>query len=208
MLGAWFAAVTHHDSASFAVVGMAAVFAGAAHVPIASLMMVTEMTGGYTLLVPAALAVTLSYVVQMRLSAQLPYRSLYLEQVPRRADSPAHHSEHLEIAVRILERQHPEAARAGDHLELLARLRSGLPADLDHGRRLMLGVLRPGSSWVGRGFGGERGRLDDDTQVITIIRGDHMMAPHAQARLEAGDRLILLTTDTALERVRAEVEAW
>ncbi|MFI5279230.1 MAG: chloride channel protein [Gemmatimonadales bacterium] len=208
MLGAWFAAVTHHDSASFAVVGMAAVFAGAAHVPIASLMMVTEMTGGYALLVPAALAVTLSYVVQTRLAARLPYRSLYLEQVGRRADSPAHHSEHLEIALRILERQHPEAARSQGHLELLALLRSGAPAALDHGRRLMLGVLRTGSSWVGRGFGTDRGRLDDDTQVVAIIRGDHMMAPHAQAQLEAGDRLILLTTETALEQVRREVEAW
>jgi len=49
-------------------VGMAAVFAGAAHVPIASLMMVTEMTGGYTLLVPAALAVMVSYLVQRRLA--------------------------------------------------------------------------------------------------------------------------------------------
>ena len=36
----------------------ATVFGGAARVPIASLLMVTEMTGGYRLLVPAALSIT------------------------------------------------------------------------------------------------------------------------------------------------------
>ncbi|MGH8226138.1 MAG: chloride channel protein, partial [Gammaproteobacteria bacterium] len=51
MLGAAFAALLHvfHvniDSSWFAVIGMAAVFAGAARVPIASLVMVIEMTGG------------------------------------------------------------------------------------------------------------------------------------------------------------------
>ncbi len=34
---------------------MAAFFGGTARVPIATLLMATEMTGGYTLLVPAAL---------------------------------------------------------------------------------------------------------------------------------------------------------
>ena len=68
---------------------MAAVFAGAAHVPIATMMMVTEMTGGYTLLVPATLAVVISYLVQMRLSTRLTYRSVYEAQVANRGDSPA-----------------------------------------------------------------------------------------------------------------------
>jgi len=43
---------------------------GAAQVPIATLLMVTEMTGGYQLLVPAALAVMLSYLIQTKLSAR------------------------------------------------------------------------------------------------------------------------------------------
>src|SRR5207249_6409131 len=57
MLGGLLANLTHQPAAPFVIVGTAAVFAGAAHVPVAALMMVTEMTGGYTLLVPAALAV-------------------------------------------------------------------------------------------------------------------------------------------------------
>jgi len=47
----------------FALVGMAAFFAGAAKVPIASIIMVSEMTGGYSLLVPLMLASAISYAL-------------------------------------------------------------------------------------------------------------------------------------------------
>jgi hypothetical protein len=60
MLGGACAALGDQPVAPFVVVGVAAVFAGALHVPIATMMMVTEMAGGYTLLVPAALAPELS----------------------------------------------------------------------------------------------------------------------------------------------------
>ncbi|HXD21849.1 MAG TPA: chloride channel protein, partial [Gemmatimonadaceae bacterium] len=102
MLGGACAGIFHQPAAPFAIVGMAAVFAGAAHVPIATMMMVTEMTGGYSLLVPASLAVVISYLVQMRLSARLSYRSVDASQVASRGDSPAHYEEHLQIAERIL----------------------------------------------------------------------------------------------------------
>ncbi len=46
MLGAFLAKVFHQSVPAFAVVGMAAVFGGAARVPIATLLMVTEMTDG------------------------------------------------------------------------------------------------------------------------------------------------------------------
>jgi CIC family chloride channel protein len=39
--------------------------------------MVVEMTGGYQLLVPAGLAVMLSFLIQTRLSEYFKYGSLY-----------------------------------------------------------------------------------------------------------------------------------
>jgi hypothetical protein len=66
------------------IVGMAAVFSGAARVPLATMLMVTEMTGGYHLLAAAGLAVMLSYYVQVILSKGLKYQSLYEAQVPGR----------------------------------------------------------------------------------------------------------------------------
>ena len=56
-------------------------FAGAARVPFATMLMVAKMTGGYQLLVPAGLAVMLSYLIQGRLSSLFKYSSLYEAQV-------------------------------------------------------------------------------------------------------------------------------
>ena len=208
MLGGLLASLTHQPAAPFVIVGTAAVFAGAAHVPVASLMMVTEMTGGYTLLVPAALAVMVSYLVQRRLGARFKYQSLYEAQVPTRADSPAHHSEHLRIALRILkERRVLNPADVGQ-VDLLSLLRAGIPVELPGDRRLVIGVLRPDSPYRGNPVGTDHGKFGDSTQIFTIIRGEHMMAPRPDTVLEAGDRLILLTTKAELEGLQQHVDKW
>jgi chloride channel protein, CIC family len=208
MLGGLLASLTHLPAAPFVIVGTAAVFAGAARVPVASLMMVTEMTGGYTLLVPAALAVMVSYLVQRRLSARFKYHSLYEAQVATRADSPAHHSEHLKIALRILkERRVLNPAEVGQ-VDLLSLLRIGIPVELPGGRRLVIGVLRADSSYRQKPLGPDGGKLDDNTQIFTIIRGEHMMVPRPDTVLETGDRLILLTTKAGLDGLRKHVDKW
>ncbi|MGH7620947.1 MAG: chloride channel protein, partial [Gemmatimonadaceae bacterium] len=142
MLGALCAAVVGLPAAPFVIVGMAAVFAGAARVPIATLMMVTEMTGGYTLLVPAALAVIISYFVQARLSRHLKYSSLYEAQVVTRAASPAHHTQHLVSALTLLREQTPRDLSSVGELDLVALLRSGLAVELPGDRRLVAGALK------------------------------------------------------------------
>jgi chloride channel protein, CIC family len=69
--------------AAFVLVGMGGFFAGVAKVPIASLIMVAEMTGGYNLIVPMMIVSSLAYLL-------LGNVSLYEKQVPTRVDSPAH----------------------------------------------------------------------------------------------------------------------
>lgn len=69
--------------ASFALVGMGGFFAGVAKVPIASVVMVSEMTGGYALLAPLMLVA----VVHLMLSRGW---TMYRAQVTRQIDSPAH----------------------------------------------------------------------------------------------------------------------
>jgi len=68
---------------AFVLVGMGTFFAGAAKVPISSMIMVSEMTGGYQLLVPMMLSSATAFVVS-------PRTTLYEKQVNRMADSPAH----------------------------------------------------------------------------------------------------------------------
>lgn len=69
---------------TFVLVGMAGFFAGAGKVPISAMLMVSEMTVGYGLLVPLMLVVAVSFLLT---SERV---TIYERQVPRRVDSPAH----------------------------------------------------------------------------------------------------------------------
>ncbi len=51
--------------------------AAAAWVPIATMLMVMEMAGGFHLLLPAGMAVMISYLLQSVLSSKVKYRSHY-----------------------------------------------------------------------------------------------------------------------------------
>ncbi len=68
---------------AFVVVGMGAFFGGIAKAPLAVILMVAEMTGEYSLIVPAMLATMVAYLVSGDIS-------IYEKQVPTRLDSPAH----------------------------------------------------------------------------------------------------------------------
>lgn len=68
---------------AFVMVGMGGFFAGVAKVPIASLIMVSEMAESYGLLVPMMLVSAVSFLFLRR-------ATLYEKQVPTRVDSPAH----------------------------------------------------------------------------------------------------------------------
>jgi CIC family chloride channel protein len=73
--------------AAFAIVGMMSFFGGVGKVPVAVILMVSEMTGGLTLLVPSMIATTIAYVITGR-------NTIYRSQVPSRAESPAHKGEY------------------------------------------------------------------------------------------------------------------
>lgn len=73
--------------APLVVVGMMAFFAGAGRVPIAVILMASEMTGTLTLLAPSMVAVVVSYFVTG------PKYTIYRSQVTKRSESPAHTEE-------------------------------------------------------------------------------------------------------------------
>lgn len=194
MLGGFLAHVSGQPQAAFVVVGMAAVFAGAARVPIATLLMVTEMTADYTLLVPAALAVIASHFVQNSLSAKLKYSSLYEAQVPTRADSPAHAPEQLRLALRLLASGAPVPESVGP-LELTSMLVTGLPVKLPDGKQMRVASVRPESSCVGKVVGS--GCLGPDIRILMGIRGPDMLWAHDGIALKPGDRLLVVASESA-----------
>jgi CIC family chloride channel protein len=203
MLGGIFASLSHHPPAGMVIIGMAAVFAGAARVPIATMLMVAEMTGGYQLLVPAGLAVLLSYLVQFNLSRFVKYRSLYEAQVADRADSPAHQAEQIQIAIRLLDHGGVAWPAQVTHLHLASLLQEGIELDLPDGAQLIAGVLKPESSWTGKQV---KQRPSDEavdhSTLLAILRGTSIVLTRPETILQAGDRLLLIAEPDAIEPLK------
>jgi CIC family chloride channel protein len=84
------------DVAPFTIVGMAGFFAGVAKTPISTLLMVGELTGNYSLLLPSMLVVCLAMIIGHRWT-------IYSEQVRTRAESPVHRGELLHDVLAELE---------------------------------------------------------------------------------------------------------
>ena len=83
-----FPAITPSSPSPFVVVGMMALFGGIAKVPLAVILMVSEMTMDYTLLIPSMLTCSVAYF-----STGDNY--IYEKQVAVRAQSPAHQHDYL-----------------------------------------------------------------------------------------------------------------
>jgi CIC family chloride channel protein len=69
--------------ASFILIGMAGFFAAAAKTPLSTLVMVSELTGNYNLLLPTLWVCTLAFLLSDE-------QSIYSSQVQSRSRSPAH----------------------------------------------------------------------------------------------------------------------
>ncbi|MHC1567207.1 MAG: chloride channel protein [Candidatus Syntropharchaeia archaeon] len=96
--------ITETAVAAFVIVGMASFFSGASKAPIASIIMVCEMTGSYTLLVPSMVASVTAYVLTDKWT-------IYESQVSTRMRSPAHRRE---LTIDVLEQIRVEEAMVKD----------------------------------------------------------------------------------------------
>jgi len=77
-----------YDPRAYVLIGMAGFFAGVSNTPIATLIMVSELTGNYGLLAPLMLVCVLAMIV-------FPRNSIYNKQLKGRMDSPAHLGEFI-----------------------------------------------------------------------------------------------------------------
>lgn len=208
MLGGAFASLLHlfhiHiDSSWLAVVGMAAVFAGTARVPIAAMVMVIEMTGGFTLIMPTMLAVALAFLVQLMLSRNARYPTIYECQVRTPADSPVYHEMFYQTAVDLLRRQQVHLDRDILDTELQAMLDRGEGVTMRmHQERLYRVLMPTGSPTAGsevRSLGlGEMGVI-----IVGVIRGEGEIIPNGGTRLQVHDSLLVAATDESIQKFRA-----
>ena len=79
------------DVSSVIIVSMVSFFGATAKTPISSIIMGSELTGGYALLAPMMLATFVAYIM----SGQ--HSSIFRNQVLNRSDSPAHRTEYQRV---------------------------------------------------------------------------------------------------------------
>jgi CIC family chloride channel protein len=109
--------------ASFVIVGMAGFFAAAAKTPFSTLVMVSELTGNYNLLLPALWVCALAFLLSDE-------QSIYSSQVESRSRSPAHQGDYvrevlvgLEVGQFMAPRPEAPALQPGARLpEIIERL--------------------------------------------------------------------------------------
>lgn len=208
MFGAAFAALLHlfHvniDSTWLAVVGMAAVFAGAARVPIAAMVMVIEMTGGFQLIMPSMLAVSLAFIVQLTLTRHAKHPTIYDAQAPTPADSPVYHDLFYQTAANLLRRQQVRLDEDILSSELQAALDRGEGVALRHStERLYSLEIAAGSPVAGREIRA-LGLGDIGALIVGLIRGESEIVPNGGTKLQVGDGLLVATSTGAIDRFRA-----
>lgn len=105
------------DPSAFVLVGMGGFFAGVSKTPLTSIVMVSEMTGSYSLLVPLMLACGLNVALSRRWT-------MYEEQVGSPIDSPAHQGD---FVVDVLARL--KVGQAGVRTSGIETLPAALPFD-------------------------------------------------------------------------------
>jgi len=94
------------EPGAFMIVGMAGFFAAAANTPISTIIMVSEMTGDYHLLVPSMWVCIIAYLLVRR-------SSIYEKQISSRLDAPYHLSE---MMAEVLKRMRvKDALKVSEH---------------------------------------------------------------------------------------------
>jgi chloride channel protein, CIC family len=192
------------NPSAFAVVGMAALFAGAARVPIATLIMVAEMTGGYGLIMPTMLAVILSFVIQSALTRNAKYPTLYEAQVPRPSYSPAHRATYYRAVAGMLRRGDIRLEEDLMRQQLEDRLERGEAIPLASGRRgrEYIYSVHMGKDSALAGVPLKDCHLPSGLIVASVLRDHDVILPHGDTALQAGDHLVIVASEEGYAQMR------
>jgi CIC family chloride channel protein len=166
--------------------------------------MVSEMTGGYGLIVPSMLATTIAFVVERTVSANFRYPKLYEAQVELRTDSPTHHEGMLKAAFAVLERGPLVDLRNVTFPHLASLLRHGTPIPIHGGQGRLLTVNIGKRSQLANGLIADIFEQFPDLLAVAIIRDQQVQLPRGSTRLASGDQLLIAAGEgTNVERFSA-----
>lgn len=203
MIGAVVSHLFHQPSTGFVVVGMTAFLGAAMRMPIAAIILVTEMTSGYELLIPAGIAVIVSYLLQEFLTRHAKHRTMYKAQVPYRSDSPAHEEEHWRLAYQMLRHENVKLPNDVGYLELLKLIQSGVPINLSDGKDFLLGEIHDDSPLRGKSLSSEEaGPLHRNAEVVALLHDGDILVPNGHTKLHSKDQLLVLAASDRTAKIR------
>ena len=132
------------DVSSVIIVAMVSFFGATAKTPISSIIMGSELTGGYALLAPMMLATFIAYIM----SGQ--HNSIFRNQVLNRSDSPAHRMEyqrpilsdlHVKDAIRDANNRLSKDLSIDDTLQIMNRNNNNKMILVVDNENILLGVV-------------------------------------------------------------------
>jgi len=169
MLGAGFGTIADYafpgiglDPGAYALVGMGAVFAGAARAPITAVIILFELTGEYSIILPLLLAV----VISTMLSTGISKESIYTAKLMRRGVDLSAKPAHPGLAgLTVRDFMLPAPKSVGTRMSLYEALKA-----LRTSRRPGLPVLTEHGEYVGvvTAVGAAAAMGDDDADAVTV----------------------------------------
>ncbi|MFK0291834.1 chloride channel protein [Streptomyces sp. NPDC090442] len=207
MLGAAYGALAGHlipgtagEAGAYALVGMGAVFAGASHAPITAVVILFELTGQYTIILPLMLAIVLATATSRLLTRDTVY-TLKLRRRGIDLHTPAPHAALGAQTVGAAMDDVPEPLSPKAELttaaDLLARSERGvLPVVDDHGRCLGTLTARAVAEALADSPAARPGRVGDLVRPTPAISADMPLATAVHALATAsGTSLPVLDPD-------------
>jgi len=169
MLGAGFGTIADYafpgiglDPGAYALVGMGAVFAGASRAPITAVIILFELTGEYSIILPLLLAV----VISTMLSTGISKESIYTAKLMRRGVDLSAKPAHPGLAgLTVRDFMLPAPKSVGTRMSLYEALKA-----LRASRRPGLPVLTEHGEYVGvvTAVGAAAAMSDDDADAVTV----------------------------------------
>ena len=199
MLGGSYAYLLHQNITLFTLLGMGSVFSAASRTPLAGVILILEMTGGYILLIPLILSVFFAYFIHLLIVDiwNVKYITLYEAQLINRNYAPIIQIEKLkDILLSYIDLIKLSPNQIKNH-KLLELLESGKPIKLPSGEYLYFGQILKNMKL--REF--DNAKYIENARVLYVFRKGEWLHPKEIKEIYKGDEVLILGKKEDIENL-------
>ncbi len=207
MLGGFLGYILHAPITAFTLIGMAAVFGAAARTPLATIIMVVEMTNGYTLLVPTILGVLIAYLIHSQLNniLKVKYISLYEAQLLSKEFSPIYQMEKIRDILICNASILKFDKKVLNNEDILGLLESGIPVKVNENCYLFFGRFNKTVELEVDDTG--HFKKYKNVRILYVFRNGRWFHASLLNKLHPGDEVIVMGRKKDLEKIQNEFTA-